>query len=115
VIFLNQSGFSGKSRRKLMFAPFVRSSTADKPRFTINPAALAVVAGLSLGALSTVLWPHFAGLVALAMWPLGLSSGLIGVALFNYYWRGEAAWGMVISGQLLGALGTALLLLAALN
>lgn len=98
-----------------MFAPSVRSSTADRPGFTINLTALAVLVGLGLGALSTVLWPHFAGLVSLAMWPLGLSIGLISVALLNYHLRGEAAWGMVISGQLLGAIGAALLLLAALN
>jgi hypothetical protein len=76
--------------------------------------AAAVVVGVALGALFSWLWPHFAGPAALGLWLAGLALGLMGVALASGR-RGQARWGLAITGQLVGVTAAVAFLLASVG
>lgn len=79
------------------------------------PHLLAVAGGLALGRLANYLWPRLPFLGAVAMWVLGLAAAMILVALINYRLRRQPLWGLAILGQLLGVVGTTLLVIASLG
>ena len=99
-----------------MFAQFAHDPIENQSHKSALPAStlVAVLLGLGLGALFTLLWPHLTGLVALAAWPLGLSITTLAVGLLNFRWSGEPSWGLVIGGQVLGVTAVSLLLLSRL-
>lgn len=78
-------------------------------------AVIAVLVGLGLGGLFTLLWSPAPGLQSLAVWPAGIGMGLIAVAVISARLRQEPQWGMAILGQLLGLIAIALLLIASLS
>lgn len=78
-----------------------------------NTAAIATLFGLAFGTLLVFLG-KFSGLVAAAMWPLGVAIGLMAASWLSYRYQGEARWGMAIAGQLLGAVATGMLFIAAM-
>lgn len=78
-----------------------------------NTAAIATLFGLAFGTLLVFLG-KFSGLVAAAMWPLGVAIGLMAASWLSYRYQGEAQWGMAIAGQLLGAVATGMLFIAAM-
>lgn len=73
---------------------------------------VAVLLGAGLGLLFSQMIPHLDGAAALALWPLGLALGALVVGLGTMAGGGETVWGLVFSGQALGAITLLLLLLA---
>ncbi|HEX6384672.1 MAG TPA: hypothetical protein VF177_08390 [Anaerolineae bacterium] len=79
------------------------------------PHLLALAGGLALGRLAVYLWPRLPLLAAVAMWMLALAVAMILTALLNYRLRRQSLWGLAILGQLLGAVGTTLIVIASLG
>jgi len=89
--------------------------STTKARTTLpGPLLLALAGGLALGRLALYLWPRLPMLAALAMWVLGIGTAMILVALVHYRLCRVPLWELAILGQLLGVVGTALLVVASL-
>lgn len=80
-----------------------------------TPFWLALFGGLALGRLATTFWPRLPTLAAVAMWILALAVAMILTALLNYRLLRQPLWGLAILGQLLGVVGTTLLVIASLG
>ena len=80
-----------------------------------RPTSKAVLVGLILAALFTVWGPRDIALATLAMWPLGLALGMLGVGLFRLRSKNDVRWHMLIVGQLLGVVAITLLFIASLG
>jgi hypothetical protein len=76
--------------------------------------AVAILIGLLVGGLFNWVWGGLPGLASLAVWPLGVAIGLIGVALVNGRRTGETPWGMALVGQAIGVLAVGLIFVTTL-
>ncbi len=94
-----------------MVAQYTQTQSVAKAKSTT--AVPAMTLGVVLGTLFVWLG-GFAGLVALAMWPLGVALSLVGASWWSYRQHEEAQWGMAIAGQLLGAVAIGLLWVASI-
>ncbi len=74
----------------------------------------AVFLGLLLGAAFTFLLSGMNGFALLGMWVLSMGMAWVGVAIVSYRRYGEAHWGMVIAGQVMGAIAILLLIFSAI-
>lgn len=98
-----------------MFAQIVENPTTMKnvkSKTVLTPMRVALVLGLGLGALLTMLWPQFSGLVAWAMWPLGMAIASLGIGILSFRWSDEPLWNLVLLGQVLGVTAVAMLFIA---
>ncbi|MCA9958337.1 MAG: hypothetical protein R3E31_10765 [Chloroflexota bacterium] len=97
-----------------MFAQIVENPTTMnmQPKTILTPVRIAVVLGLGLGTLFTMLWPHFTGLVAWAMWPLGVAIASLGMGILSFRRSGETQWNLIFLGQALGVTAVAMIFLA---
>ena len=78
----------------------------------LTAGRVAVFAGLLLGGLFTLLMPQISGLVALALWPLGMAIALLAVGLWSKRRPGATQWGFLLLGQILGVTAVAMLFIA---
>lgn len=76
--------------------------------------AVAILIGLLMGGLFNEVGSGLPWLASLAVWPLGLAIGLIGVALVTGYRTGETPWGMALVGQAIGVLAVGLIFVTTL-
>ncbi|PID85114.1 MAG: hypothetical protein CSA11_02125 [Chloroflexi bacterium] len=73
--------------------------------------SVTLIVSLVLGGAFMFLW-HGLPLMALAgIGLLGLAIGLIGMSVITNYRREESEWGVALAGQVLGAVGIALIFL----
>ena len=98
-----------------MAAEFTPTTYTNDKSQTFDPMyPIAAVVGLGSGALLTFLF-NFVGLVALAMWPLGLAIGLIATGYVSGRLRHKTHFGLLLVGQMLAILGIGLILVAAIS
>ena len=98
-----------------MIADMSRTEADAKDKLTLPLNHLmALLLGMGLGTILTLLFPHFSGLAALALWPLGLAGGLLTISLYSSHRRQETLWGFALVGQLLAVVGIALIFLASI-
>ncbi|MBE2222505.1 MAG: hypothetical protein IAF02_13240 [Anaerolineae bacterium] len=77
-----------------------------------STTAVAVIVGLVLGGVFTFLWNGLPLMAVAGMWLLALAIGFIGVAIISNRRRETSEWGIALVGQVLGAIGIALIFLA---
>jgi len=94
-----------------LIQPYQDESISRRPR----PALTALIVGLGLGALFTLVWPGASGLAALARWSAGTALGLLIVALAGRKHLGLARWDLMLGGQLLGLLAIGLFFFVSLT
>jgi len=75
----------------------------------------AIIIGLVLGSLFTLLWNNLSSLETLALWPLAFALGFLSTGLFWGRKYGQKMWGMMIGGQFLGVIATGLLFISTLT
>jgi hypothetical protein len=74
--------------------------------------AVAVIIGLVMGGVLSLLWHGLPLLAVIGMWPLALAMSMIGVSLISNSRREESEWGMALAGQALGVVAIALIFAA---
>lgn len=96
-----------------MFAQIVENPIimTAQPKTIFTPLRVAILLGLGLGGLFTI-WPHFTGLAAWAMWPLGVAITSLGMGILSFRRPGATEWQLIFLGQALGVTAVALLLIA---
>lgn len=99
-----------------MLTPYRETYSANKnePALVRNPLLIAIPIGIALGFCLQLLLTGFSFWASLALWPLSLAISLIFISVLSQRLHNKAQWGLVIVGQLLGALGLLLLLLSSL-
>ncbi|MCP5099262.1 MAG: hypothetical protein GY943_27225 [Chloroflexi bacterium] len=98
-----------------MIAPFKQTSALFNlaERVSILPI-IAVVTGIGFGFLFAQLWSGYAGLAALALWPLGLAMGLILTTLVASLVSQVTNWDLLIAGKVLALIGILLFFISSL-
>lgn len=98
-----------------MIVPFTQTEVETENAQRKRPLPiLATIIGLGFGYLFTQLLPKFQGFAALALWPLGIATGLFGVTLVASIVKRQMHWDMLIAGKLLTLVGTVLFFIASL-
>lgn len=94
-----------------MLTQSTQTQTIEKRRFNLqSPTAVALLLGLIMGRLFTLLWPKLPFLTTLGMWPMGTAIAMILVALASSRLRHDPQWDMAIGGQFLGVAAMGLML-----
>jgi len=97
-----------------MFTPYreTYSANKDEPVLVRNPILIAVPIGIAVSFCLQLLFTGFSFWASFALWPLGLAISLIFISVLSQRLHNKAQWGLVIVGQLLGALGIFMLFLS---
>ena len=74
----------------------------------------AVLVGLLLGGMATILLSGMSGLGLFGIWVLCMSIAWIGIAILNHRLYQQAQWGMVVAGQAMGAVAVVMFIFAAI-
>lgn len=99
-----------------MIAPI--NQTPEQTTTTWSQHSLTAVslafAGLLLGGLFTWVWPALNGLAAIGIYLLGIALPFVVGTLLLARWRAPLRWDLLFFGQVLAAVGAALLLVVSL-
>jgi hypothetical protein len=96
-----------------MFAQYPPSISVRKAQSAQYVPWTTAVCGLLLGSLLTWLLPQVVGLGAAGLWLLGMAIATLGSGLLTMRGSGEAQWGLLLLGQVLGVTAVGLLLVTA--
>ena len=100
-----------------MISQFSQEYTAQEIDTTTNNTKVlttAVLVGLLLGGMATLILSGMSGLGLLGIWVLCMSMSWIGIAMLNHRLYKQAQWGMVVAGQAMGAVAVVILIFAAI-
>ncbi len=99
-----------------MFIQLSRLTSIEKLDSQVSRSMfMAIFLGLVLGSLFKITRPDMPDLASLAMWTISFAAGLLGASVFSSQRNGATLWGFVIGGQLLGAIGISLIIIASLT
>ncbi|KAA3655916.1 MAG: hypothetical protein DWQ04_32570 [Chloroflexi bacterium] len=98
-----------------MIVPFSQTDVEMQETRRIRPLpVLATILGVLFAILFTQLLPNFRGFAALAIWPLGIATGMFGVTLGASLIKHQMHWDLLLAGKMLALAGTVLFFISSL-